>query len=133
MELTPEERRQQDADRKLDLEPHGPGRGSKLEAHRVAIEKMRALRWPYRRIAEWLQTERGLSTYPETIRSFCRVRGIAKGQPQKAATQRSARPAAPNDPANVPPNGPTKKKARFVPPEGPLRTRSNGLLGGSAD
>ena len=79
MELTPEERRQQLADAQLTFDDHGVGRGSKLEPHRVAIVEMRRCRWPYRRVAEWLQVNRNVSATAETVRSFCRVRGIRKG------------------------------------------------------
>lgn len=86
MELSPEERRQQVADANLKFEDHGVGRGSKLEPHLVAIVAMRKSRWPYRRIAEWLQIQRSVSATADTVRSFCRVRGIRKGT---SAVQRS--------------------------------------------
>jgi hypothetical protein len=85
MELTPEERSQQLADANLNFEDHGVGRGSKLEPHRVAIVEMRRCRWPYRRVVEWIQINRKVSATAETVRSFCRVRGIRKGA---SATQR---------------------------------------------
>ncbi|MGK0189806.1 MAG: hypothetical protein ACI9R3_005624 [Verrucomicrobiales bacterium] len=86
MELSPEERHQQVADANIKFEDHGVGRGSKLEPHRVAIVEMRKCRWPYRRIAEWLHTERNVSATAATVRSFCRVRGIRKGT---SVTQRT--------------------------------------------
>ena len=86
MELSPEERRQQQADTSIKFEDHGVGRGSKLEPHLIAIVAMRKSRWPYRRIAEWLHHERNVSATADTVRSFCRVRGIQKGT---SATQRS--------------------------------------------
>lgn len=79
MEPTPEERRQQLADRDLEIEAHRKGHGSKLEAHRVVIVKMRRSRWPYRRIADWLRENRNVRIAAEGVRSFCRVRGIKKG------------------------------------------------------
>ena len=86
MELSPEERRQQMSDANITFEDHGVGRGSKLEPHLVAIVAMRKSRWPYRRIAEWLRNERNVSATADTVRSFCRVRGIRKGT---GVTQRS--------------------------------------------
>ena len=79
MELSPEECRQQMSDANITFEDHGVGRGSKLEPHLVAIVAMRKSRWPYRRIAEWLRNERNVSATADTVRSFCRVRGIRKG------------------------------------------------------
>ena len=79
MELSLEERRQQVADANLKFEDHGVGRGSKLEPHLIAIVAMRKSRWPYRRIAEWLLKERNVRATADTVRSFCRVRGIQKG------------------------------------------------------
>lgn len=90
MELTPEQRSQQLADASIRFEDHGLGRGSKLEAHRVAIVEMRRCRWPYRRIADWLQDNRDVETTAEGVRSFCRVRGIKKG----TSAVQSARDAA---------------------------------------
>jgi len=94
MEPTPEQMRQQRAD--IDFEEHGPGRGSKLEAHRVAIAKMRRRNWPYRRIVEWLGTERGVSADPETVRSFCRVRKIRKGIGETASAKSRPAPTIPS-------------------------------------
>jgi len=90
MELTPEERGQQLADKDLDFEAHRKGSGRKLEAHRVAIVEMRRSRWPYRRIADWLRENRNVTTAAEGVRSFCRVRGIKKGA--SAARHRTGSP-----------------------------------------
>ncbi len=72
-------RSQHEADAGLEFEPHLTLRAGKLEAHRVAVEKMRAARWPYRRVAGWLREERGIDVNPESVRRFCRRRGIGKG------------------------------------------------------
>ena len=71
--------KQHEDDASLDFEEHVPGRVSKLEPHRIAITKMRERRWPYRKIAAWLKTERQLKVNPDTVRAFCLVREITKG------------------------------------------------------
>ncbi len=80
--------KQHEDDASLDFEEHVPGRMSKLEPHRIAITKMRERRWPYRKIAAWLETERQLKVNPDTVRAFCLVRDIVKGSGKPPPTPR---------------------------------------------
>lgn len=80
--------KQHEYDASLDFEEHVPGRVSKLEPHRIAITKMRERRWPYRKIAAWLETERQLKVNPDTVRAFCLVRDIVKGSGKPRPTPR---------------------------------------------
>ncbi len=50
-----------------------------LEPFREAITERRLKRWPYRRIAAWLNDDHDLVISWVSIRNFCIVRNIVKG------------------------------------------------------
>jgi hypothetical protein len=94
--------KQHEDDASLEFEEHVPGRISKLEPHRIAITKMRERRWPYRKIAAWLATERQIKVNPDTVRAFCLVRDITKGS-GRGARPTPRRTAATPVPLGKPP------------------------------
>ncbi|MEZ5303052.1 MAG: hypothetical protein R3F11_20780 [Verrucomicrobiales bacterium] len=52
---------------------------SRLEANRAGIAERRRLGWPYSRVAAWLRDEADTPISLTALKSFCRLRGIAKG------------------------------------------------------
>ena len=93
----------------MEFEEHERPNVSCLEPHRPDIVAMRERSWPYRRIAEWLQTGRDLKISHEAVRKFCLVRGIEKrksishrGMPKPETTRRQTIKApAESSPAKV--------------------------------
>lgn len=65
----------------MTFEIHSIPLRSRLEEWRKEVTAMRAANWPYSRIAEWLQEEKGVGISREAVRQFCAVRGILKGIP----------------------------------------------------
>ena len=79
----------------MEFEPHRRPNQSRLESFRAEISKMRALNWPYWRIADWLRDEHRVAISKEAIRKFCASRSIIKGdnsemqpQPQRPKARR---------------------------------------------
>lgn len=64
------------------FEEHRRPNESKLEPFRDEITEMRAKNWPLREIARWLLEQKQVRAGRETVRSFCKVRGIVKGKSQ---------------------------------------------------
>lgn len=60
------------------VEQHTRPNQSKLTPYKKDIELRRAKNWPYRRIIQWLSDEKRITVAYETLRQFCRVRGISK-------------------------------------------------------
>ena len=63
-----------------EFEPHVRPNQSRLQDHVEEIAKMRALNWPYYKIASWLGEHRKCSIQKEAVRQFCLRRGISKGE-----------------------------------------------------
>jgi len=62
------------------FEEHERPRTSRLEKWRAEIMEMRAAKWPYQRIANWLWEESQFKITAEAVRQFCQVREIRKGK-----------------------------------------------------
>ena len=77
-------------------ERHQRPNESCLEPFREEIVDRRHLEWPYRRLAEWLADEHQLTISAVSIRNFCLVRQIDKGEaPQgNKRSQRTAEPTS---------------------------------------
>lgn len=74
------------------FKPHLRPNCSKLEKWRKEIAKMRSLNWPYQKIIDWLQHKEGYKAGRETLRQFCIVRGIRKGQQHRRSLQNASNP-----------------------------------------
>ncbi|MGC6458464.1 MAG: hypothetical protein ACON4R_08825 [Akkermansiaceae bacterium] len=61
------------------FEPYQATNQSRLEPWRGEIVQMRSVNWPYRKIAEWLIEEAGITVSLQAVQQFCKVRGITKG------------------------------------------------------
>ena len=109
---------------------------SRLEAVRETVAHARKLNWPYRRIATYLAEERGMKMSAKSVRLFCIRRKITKGRgetelesrPEAAVAPPISKSYSPAMSGLFPSEPKSKSGQRFVPREGPLRTKSNGLL-----
>ncbi|MDA0810811.1 MAG: hypothetical protein O3C21_00240 [Verrucomicrobia bacterium] len=117
-----------------DLPEHARPNLSRLEAHRSQIALARRRRWPFQAIADLLLEQLGLQISGRSISDFCRRRGIVKGKgetreaPQGESGIAHRDPLSGNAPIPTQPRARKAKDAKFFFRDGPLRTRSNGLL-----
>lgn len=117
-----------------DLPEHVRPNLSRLEAHRSLIALARRRRWPFQAIADLLLEQHGLQISGRSVSDFCRRRGIVKGKGEtrkpipgeSSVTHRDPLPGPSRTP--TPPRARKSKNEKFFFRDGPLRTRSNGLL-----
>ena len=86
--------------------PHLPPNQSKLERWRSDIEQMRQALWPYHKIAAWLEEHKGCHAHKDTIRKFCLVRQIEKGNHSSKENSNSR----PKPRSKEPPSDPQEEK-----------------------
>ena len=111
-----------------DLPEHTRPNVSQLETYRSEVALARRRNWPYRAIAELLLERHALRISGRAISDFCQRRRIQKGVGETHETGRPAIAGRPDLMTEIAPSCPNKGKGRFVPHDGPLRTKSNGLL-----
>jgi hypothetical protein len=117
-----------------DLPEHVRPNLSRLEAHRSQIALARRRRWPFQAITDLLLEQHGLQISGRSVSDFCRRRGIVKGkgetrdapQGESGVTYRDPLPGS--SPTPTPPKNRKTTDAKFFFRDGPLKTRSNGLL-----
>ena len=59
------------------FQPHQRPNRSRLEQWRSEITKMRAVNWPYEKIAGWLLEKQNCRISAQAIHQFCKRRGIS--------------------------------------------------------
>jgi len=107
-------------DDEIDFPLHRTPTSSKLKPYKALISRMRAQRWPYQRIVQWLKDEKEVSISWESLRQFCLYRNIRKGaEPAEEAPsagpridRQSAQPRLVQEPQQKPRAGSPRR--RFV-------------------
>lgn len=60
----------------MDFPPHQRPNVSRLETYRSEIVAMRSSKWPFLKIAAWLNDQHQITVSKEAVRQFCKVRSI---------------------------------------------------------
>ncbi|WP_411845711.1 hypothetical protein AAFN60_19035 [Roseibacillus persicicus] len=100
----------------MTFEKHQRPNVSRLEIWRKDITEMRAAKWPYRRIAKWLEDEKQHQISVTAIRNFCLIREIAKPGSEPFRKSKSEGTRLPSNPEKDNP----KKKLFDYDDSGPI-------------